>query len=99
MDTSAIIDGRIYDLSKTGLEGTLIVPSFILDELRHIADHADTMKRNRGRRGLDILKQMQTDSKVPIKVITQDYEELSEVDAKLLRLATENELRNNHNGL
>jgi len=90
LDTSAIIDGRIYDLSKTGfLEGTLIVPSFILDELRHIADHADTMKRNRGRRGLDILKQMQTDSKVPIKVITQDYEELSEVDAKLLRLATE----------
>ncbi|NLB61138.1 MAG: PIN domain nuclease [Clostridiales bacterium] len=90
LDTSAIIDGRIYDLSKTGfLEGALLVPSFVLDELRHIADNADTMKRNRGRRGLDMLKQMQTDSKIPINIVTQDYEELTEVDAKLLRLATE----------
>jgi uncharacterized protein YacL len=91
LDTSVIIDGRIADLCRTGfLEGPLVVPSFVLEELRHIADSSDALKRNRGRRGLDILNQIQRDLKVPVKVHERaGSDPLAEVDTKLLRLARE----------
>ena len=88
LDTSVIIDGRIADICRTGvIEGTLILPNFVLQELRHIADSSDALKRNRGRRGLDILNSMQGDSTVHIRVDDTDYEDIAEVDAKLIRLA------------
>jgi uncharacterized protein YacL len=88
LDTSVIIDGRIYDVCLTGIiEGTLIIPGFVLQELRHIADSADSLKRNRGRRGLDILNGMQKEPAISIRVEEQDYDDIAEVDAKLLRLA------------
>ncbi len=88
LDTSVIIDGRIADICRSGfLEGTLIIPEFVLEELRHIADSPDLLKRNRGRRGLDILNRIQKDLGVEVEVVTNDYEELSEVDSKLVRLA------------
>ncbi len=92
LDTSAIIDGRVYDICRTGfLEGDLIIPQFVLDELRHISDSSDPQKRKRGRRGLDILKRLQDDNsmRVGIKVEERDYEGIHEVDAKLLKLAAE----------
>ncbi|MDD4692296.1 MAG: PIN/TRAM domain-containing protein [Eubacterium aggregans] len=90
LDTSVIIDGRIYDICKTGfLEGTLIVPVFVLNELQLIADSGDDLKRTRGRRGLDIIKKMQTDLDGIIAISEEDYEDLSEVDAKLVRMAKE----------
>ncbi len=88
LDTSVIIDGRILDICRTGIiEGNMIVPAFVLSELRHIADSADPLKRNRGRRGLDILNAMQGELDVPIKVVETDYEDIAEVDAKLIKLA------------
>lgn len=88
LDTSVIIDGRILDICKTGIiEGTLVVPGFVLHELRHIADNADSIKRSRGRRGIDILAQMQKELSVPIIIDEKDYEDEAEVDNKLLRLA------------
>ncbi len=88
LDTSVIIDGRVADICRTGIiEGNLIVPTFVLSELRHIADSADPLKRNRGRRGLDILNAMQEELDIPIKVVDTDYEDLDEVDAKLIKLA------------
>jgi len=88
LDTSVIIDGRIADICRTGfVEGNLIIPEFILEELRHIADSSDVLKRNRGRRGLDILKQMQQDEGIQVEIINQDFEEIPEVDSKLVRLA------------
>lgn len=88
LDTSVIIDGRIADVAKSGfLEGTLIVPEFVLEELRHIADSSETLKRNRGRRGLDILKQMQKEPYVNIQILTQDFDDVQEVDSKLVKLA------------
>ena len=88
MDTSVIIDGRIADICRSGfLEGILIIPEFVLEELRHIADSPDLLKRNRGRRGLDILNRIQKDLGVEVEVVATDYEELSEVDSKLVRLA------------
>ncbi len=88
LDTSAIIDGRILDISKTGfIEGSLIIPEFVLKELRHIADSSDQLKRNRGRRGLDILKYIQTDGNVNVEISNDDFEDVSEVDVKLLKLA------------
>ncbi len=88
LDTSVIIDGRIADICRSGfLEGTLIIPEFVLEELRHIADSPDLLKRNRGRRGLDILNRIQKDLGVEVEVVSTDYEELSEVDSKLVRLA------------
>lgn len=88
LDTSVIIDGRIADICGTGIiEGTIIVPAFVLRELRHIADNADPLKRNRGRRGLDILNRMQEELDIPIKVVENDYEDIPEVDAKLIKLA------------
>lgn len=88
LDTSVIIDGRILDIIKTGfLEGKIIIPTFVLDELRHIADSSDKLKRNRGRRGLDILNEIQNLKNIPIEVMEIDYRNVKEVDIKLLKLA------------
>jgi len=88
MDTSVIIDGRILDISKTGfILGKLIVPRFILVELQHIADSGDVLRRNRGRRGLEILEELQRESKAPIQMVDTDVEGVREVDAKLVVLA------------
>ena len=90
LDTSVIIDGRIADICATGIiEGTLVVPKFVLTELQHIADSPDTLKRNRGRRGLDILKYIQESGSVPVVIQDKDYADIAEVDAKLIRLAYE----------
>ncbi|MCX6022819.1 MAG: PIN domain nuclease, partial [Chloroflexi bacterium] len=88
VDTSAIIDGRIADISRTGfLRGTLVVPQFVLDELRHVADESDPIRRGRGRRGLDILNRMQREAHIPMEISDVNFEEIREVDAKLVRLA------------
>lgn len=88
LDTSVIIDGRIADITKSGfLEGDLIVPSFVLEELQHIADSSDVLKRNRGRRGLDILNRIQKEPYCSVRIIEDTYGELSEVDTKLVKLA------------
>ena len=90
LDTSVIIDGRIAEICDTGIiEGEIIVPSFVLRELQHIADSSDGLKRNRGRRGLDILKGMQDKKSVPITVVSTDYKDVDEVDAKLILMASE----------
>jgi uncharacterized protein YacL len=90
LDTSVIIDGRIYDICKTGfLEGRIIIPAFVLKELRHIADSSDAMKRARGRRGLDILRAIQQELDQRVAVEEKDYEDTDEVDLKLLRLASD----------
>lgn len=94
LDTSSIIDGRIADLCKTGfLEGILIIPSFVLNELQKIADSADSLRRNRGRRGLDLLNKIQKENQVSIRIFDRDYEEINEVDTKLLKLARELEAK------
>lgn len=88
LDTSVIIDGRIADVCETGfLEGIFILPQFILQELQHIADSADPMKRARGRRGLDILHRMQKMPLITIKIIEEDFPAIKEVDAKIVALA------------
>jgi uncharacterized protein YacL len=88
LDTSVIIDGRISDICDTGfLEGILVIPNFVLNELQMIADSADSIKRNRGRRGLDILNKMQKDQGVKVKISDMDFPEIPEVDAKLVKLA------------
>lgn len=88
LDTSVIIDGRISDICDTGfLEGVLVVPNFVLNELQMIADSADSIKRNRGRRGLDILNKMQKDQGIKVKISDMDFPEIPEVDAKLVKLA------------
>ncbi len=88
LDTSVIIDGRIADISETGfIEGVLIVPQFVLTELQHIADSSDTLKRTRGRRGLDILKRLQDERQSQVLIVDDDFEDLQEVDLKLVRLA------------
>ncbi|MBX5436883.1 MAG: PIN/TRAM domain-containing protein [Alicyclobacillaceae bacterium] len=88
LDTSVIIDGRVADLVQTGfLDGVLVIPSFVLQELQHIADSSDVLKRNRGRRGLDVLNRIQKELKVKVQVIDVDYEDIQEVDSKLVRLA------------
>lgn len=90
LDTSVIIDGRILDIMSTGfIEGKVIIPSFVLDELRHIADSSDSLKRNRGRRGLDILNELKNARIASVEVMEIDYPELQEVDSKLLKLASE----------
>jgi uncharacterized protein YacL len=87
LDTSAIIDGRIEDIAETGfLEGTLIIPQFVLKELQHIADSSDSLKRNRGRRGLDILHKLQKNVDVNVQIIDKDFPGIKEVDAKLVEL-------------
>ena len=88
LDTSVIIDGRIADIADTGfLDGTLVVPQFVLHELQMVADSADGMKRNRGRRGLDVLQRMQKMPKVHIEIVQNDFPQVREVDMKLIELA------------
>jgi uncharacterized protein YacL len=90
LDTSVIIDGRIADIMKTGfIEGSIVIPEFVLVELRHIADSSDSLKRNRGRRGLDVLNRIQTEHGVDIYNTETDkgLDEIPEVDVKLLKLA------------
>jgi len=88
VDTSVIIDGRIADIADTGfLHGNLVVPRFVLDELQYIADSSDSMKRSRGRRGLDILNRMQRSVGINIEISDQDFPKLKGVDAKLVALA------------
>lgn len=88
LDTNIIIDGRVSDIFQTGfLEGPIVVPVFVLEELQKIADSSDVLKRNRGRRGLDILNHMRKKNKEDVKIITDDFEEINEVDSKLVKLA------------
>jgi PIN domain./TRAM domain. len=88
LDTSVIIDGRIADICQTGfLEGTIIIPQFVLEELQHIADSSDVLKRNRGRRGLDILNRIQKEINVHVEILEGDFEDIHEVDSKLVKLA------------
>ena len=89
LDTNVIIDGRIADICRTGfLEGTLLIPVFVLEELQHIADSPDTLRRVRGRRGLDVLQQIQDESsKLKVEVMNIDFDDIAEVDSKLVRLA------------
>ena len=90
LDTSVIIDGRVADICKTGfLEGTLVVPHFVLRELQQIADSADSAKRNRGRRGLDVLEKIKSVPGVTVQIIEKDYPDVKEVDLKLIELAKE----------
>jgi uncharacterized protein YacL len=90
LDTSVIIDGRVADICKTGfLEGTLVVPHFVLRELQQIADSADSAKRNRGRRGLDVLEKIKSVSGVTVQIVEKDYPDVKEVDLKLIELAKE----------
>jgi uncharacterized protein YacL len=91
IDTSAVIDGRIVDIGRTGfILGTLVVPRFVLDELQRIADSPDAMRRNRGRRGLEMLAALQRDSVSPVVVSEAAYPEVDEVDAKLVAYARDN---------
>jgi len=88
VDTSAIIDGRIAEIVESGfIYGTLVIPRFVLDELQHIADSSDALRRNRGRRGLEILNRMQKEPATPVEIIEDDVPEITEVDAKLVALA------------
>ena len=88
LDTSVIIDGRIADICRTGfVEGTLVIPQFVLTELQHIADSSDTLKRTKGRRGLDILKALQDDPLTTVLLTEVDFDDVPEVDLKLVRLA------------
>lgn len=88
LDTSVIIDGRIFDICQSGfIEGTLVIPTFVLDELRHIADSSDSLKRAKGRRGLDILNKIQKELSIKVDIWEGDFKEIKEVDIKLLKLA------------
>jgi uncharacterized protein YacL len=88
LDTSVIIDGRIADICETGfMDGTLVIPQFVLKELQLVADSADSMKRNRGRRGLDILQKIQKMANVDVMISDVDFPEIREVDLKLIELA------------
>lgn len=90
LDTNVIIDGRVADIYRSGfLEGPIIVPVFVLEELQKIADSSDILKRNRGRRGLDILNHMRKNSKDDVIIVTNDFEDISEVDSKLVKLSRE----------
>jgi uncharacterized protein YacL len=91
IDTSAVIDGRIADIARTGfILGTLVVPRFVLDELQRIADSPDAMRRNRGRRGLEMLSALQKDAVSPVEISEATYPEVAEVDAKLMAYARDN---------
>jgi uncharacterized protein YacL len=88
LDTSVIIDGRVADLCETGfLEGTFLVPQFILNELQHIADSSDGLKRARGRRGLDILNKIQKMADIDVRIVDEDFPQVKEVDSKIVVLA------------
>jgi len=88
LDTSVIIDGRIADISRTGfISGAILVPKFVLNELQHIADSPDALRRNRGRRGLEVLERLRKESVVPVRITEQDVPGVREVDDKLVILA------------
>ncbi len=88
LDTSVIIDGRIADIAETGfLDGLIVIPQFVLRELQLVADSADSLKRNRGRRGLDILQRLQKTASVQIQIVEDDFPTVREVDMKLIELA------------
>ena len=88
LDTSSIIDGRIADIAETGfLEGTLVIPEFVLRELQMVADSSDASRRQRGRRGLDVLQRMQANALLTIQIVDQDFPAIREVDLKLIELA------------
>jgi uncharacterized protein YacL len=88
LDTSVIIDGRIADIAETGfLDGVLVIPQFVLRELQLVADSADSMKRNRGRRGLDILQRIQKMTHLAVRIVEEDFPNVREVDMKLIELA------------
>lgn len=87
LDSSAIIDGRILDVARTGfVEGPFIIPNFVLNELRHITDSSDPLKRNRGKRGIEVIDMLQKESGIEVEISGKDYEE-GDTDSKLLRLA------------
>ena len=88
LDTSVIIDGRIADIAETGfIDGALVIPQFVLRELQQVADSSDSMKRNRGRRGLDVLQRIQKMPQLNIKIVEDDFPAVREVDMKLIELA------------
>jgi len=88
VDTSVLIDGRVAEIVESGfIYGTLVVPRFVLEELQHIADSSDTLRRNRGRRGLEMLARMQRDARTPVEIIDDEAPGVAEVDAKLVELA------------
>jgi uncharacterized protein YacL len=88
LDTSVIIDGRIVDISQTGfIQGALLIPRFVLNELQHVADSPDMLRRNRGKRGLEVLSELQQRSRTPVRFIDDDFEGISAVDEKLVLLA------------
>ncbi|MGO9795398.1 MAG: hypothetical protein ACLPLZ_04785 [Terracidiphilus sp.] len=88
LDTSVIIDGRIADIAEAGfIDGTLVVPEFVLRELQTVADSTDGSKRQRGRRGLDMLQRMQSNDKILVQIVPDDFPSIREVDLKLLELA------------
>ncbi len=88
IDTSVIIDGRILDIVRTGfLQATLLVPRFVLNELQHVADSPDMLRRNRGKRGLEILSELQQQNRAPVRIIDDDVEGVGAVDEKLVLLA------------
>src|SRR5436190_9351596 len=90
LDTSVVIDGRIADICETGfLDGILVIPHFVLRELQQVADSADTLKRNRGRRGLDILQRIQKMAGITVQFVENDFPQLREVDMQLIELAKE----------
>lgn len=90
LDTSVIIDGRIFDICETGfIEGPLVVSNAVLDELRHISDSSYALKRNRGRRGLDILNKIQKELPIETRIVEDNFPKITEVDSKLLKLAQE----------
>jgi uncharacterized protein YacL len=92
LDTSVIIDGRIADIAETGfLDGTIVIPQFVLRELQLVADSADSMKRNRGRRGLDILQRIQKIATLSVQIVEDDFPSVREVDLKLIELAKQYE--------
>jgi len=88
LDTSVVIDGRIADIAETGfLDGILVIPQFVLRELQLVADSSDSMKRNRGRRGLDVLQRIQKMSNLNVQILEDDFPNVREVDLKLIELA------------
>lgn len=94
LDTSAIIDGRFADVYRTGfLEGSFILPNFVLDELKRVADAADPLKKERGRRGLNILNELKEENKKAYIMVDKDYEDIKEVDTKIIRLAVDMKTR------
>lgn len=92
LDTSVIIDGRIAEIAEAGfMEGPLVIPQFVLVELQQVADSSDPLKRNRGRRGLDMLQRIQKNPVVPIQIVDTDFPDVKEVDLKLIELALKTE--------